>query len=154
MAIQAARRALLAGGVPSPVVQPTLLGEQWTTHKDCLIEVQEYVEHVANMDTWERLAVGLPYLGRTHRILETVKIASEGKQPMIANHISSEEVAAVTQRGVDRIRNWAPNEEQSRFVDAAEALAHRLPRVEQSFIGKLPIQPGQLHLNSAPGGLG
>jgi Ser/Thr protein kinase RdoA (MazF antagonist) len=139
-AIQSARTALLAGGVPSPVVEPTLFGEQWTSRNDCLIEVEEYVEHDANLDTWERLAIGLPLLGLTHNILTTVKVESQGKQPMIANHIGSEEVVEVTAQGIDRIRSWPPDPMQSRFAAAAESLARRLRDAEQPFVGKLPIQ--------------
>lgn len=105
-----------------------------------MVEVEDYVEHDANMDTWERIKIGLPFLGRTHTILKTVRLDDQYKQPMIANHISAEEVLDVITSGIDRIHSWDSTPEQVKFADVAETLAHRLQSVEKVFAGKLPIQ--------------
>ena len=139
-AIQSARLALGVGGIPVPPLMKTLSGEFWTSHNDCLIEIEDYIEHDANMDTWERIKTGLPFLGRTHTILKAVKLDDQYKQPMIANYISSEEVLDVTTRGIDRIHSWDSTPEQLRFADVAKTLAHRLQSAEKVFAGKLPIQ--------------
>lgn len=84
-AMQSARQALNDGGVPSSVVKPTLSGGLWIEHAGQLTEVEEFVAHDDNMDSWERLEQGLPYLGRVHTILNALRLDPEAAQPVIAN---------------------------------------------------------------------
>ncbi|GHO84839.1 phosphotransferase enzyme family protein [Dictyobacter formicarum] len=138
--IQRVHRLLSSGGIPSPVVVPTLAGTSWTFHKGCLLEMEEYVESDAYMDSWERLAVGLPLLGRTHSFLKKAEVSWAGKRPPIANHISSEEALAWTMRAVRRIEHWGPTAQEARFASAAQDLAHRLRVLEKGLVTHLPHQ--------------
>lgn len=139
-AIQMARQALNTGGVPSSTNIPTLSREKYTKVDGCLIEVEEYVEHSGNMNTWERLAIGLPWLGRVHNILSRLVIDPDTRQPVIANHLGSEDVWRVTEKAVKQIRSWKPSLEQLQFAKVAESLAQRLQEAERPFISQLPIQ--------------
>jgi len=138
--IQRVRRLLSSGGTPSSVVIPTLGGTSWTTHEGCLLEMEEYVESDAYMDSWERLAVGLPLLGRTHSLLKKIDVSWAGKHPPIANHIASEEALTWTTRAVSRIEHWGPTAQEARFATAALDLAHRLRMTERELVNQLPHQ--------------
>jgi Ser/Thr protein kinase RdoA (MazF antagonist) len=138
--IQRIRRLLFSRGIPSSVLVPTRAGTFWTIHEGCLLEMEEYVESDASMDSWERLAVGLPLLGRTHSVLKKVKVSRAGKHPPIANHLAPEEVLTWTMRAVSRIEHWEPTAQEARFTSAAQELAHRLHVLEHELANHLPRQ--------------
>lgn len=77
-AMQLVRRQLASGGVPCPQPIQTLNGESWIVVDDRLVEVEPYVEHDAKMDSWSRLAAGLPLLGRIHTLLRPLEVSEEG----------------------------------------------------------------------------
>ena len=138
--MQRVRRLLSSGGIPSSVVVPTLAGTSWTTHQGYVLEMEEYVESDAYMDSWERLAVGLPLLGRTHSLLKKVEVSRAGKHPPIANHLAPEEALTWTMRAVRRIEHWGPTAQEARFASAAQELAHRLRVLEHELVTHLPHQ--------------
>src|SRR6266704_6531547 len=138
--IQRVRSLLSSGGIPSSVVVPTLAGTSWTTHEGCLLEMEEYVESDACMDSWDRLAVGLPLLGRTHSLLKQIEVSWAGKHPPIANHLAPEEALTWTMRAVRRLKQWGPTAEEARFASAAFDLAHRLRLTERELLNYLPHQ--------------
>jgi Ser/Thr protein kinase RdoA (MazF antagonist) len=138
--MQRVRRLLSCGGIPSSVVVPTLAGTSWTTHEGCVLEMEEYVESDAYMDSWERLTVGLPWLGRTHNLLKKAEVSWAGKHPPIANHITPEEALTWTRRAVRRIEQWGPTAQEARFASAALELAHRLSVLEHELVKHLPHQ--------------
>src|SRR5215216_2405116 len=63
-AIQQVRHELARGGVPSADLVPTREGEPWMVIDGRLVEVERFVERDGDMDSWERLEIGLPWLGR------------------------------------------------------------------------------------------
>lgn len=140
VAIQRVRCLLSSGGIPSSVVVPTRAGTSWTTHEGCLLEMEEYVESDAYMDSWERLAAGLPLLGRMHSLLKKVEVSWAGKHPPIANHLAPEEALTWTMRAVSRIEHWGPTAQEARFASAAQDLAHRLRVLENELVSHLPHQ--------------
>jgi len=138
--LQFVRRELTAGGVPCSDALPTRDGQPWMTIDGRLVEVEHYVEHDANMDSWERLEIALPMFGRIHTLLEDVEIGLDGKCPLFANHIEPHDVLDKTLRGTQRIRGWASSHAERYLADAAEELAHRVAAAERDLVSALPRQ--------------
>lgn len=138
-AIHHVRHALAVDGVPCADVLPTRRGQPWIAHEDRLVEVELYVEHDAQMDTWAHLAVGLPLLGRIHTILHAVETGSDGKHPLFANAIDALDVVDRTQHGVQRMRNWV-NSPAPRLAADAEELAHLVTTAAREPPSTLPRQ--------------
>lgn len=139
-AIQHARRYLAAGGVPTPEQVSTRDGEPFVALEGHLVEVERYVEHDANMDTWYRLELGLPYLGRTHSLLRSLAVGVAGRRAPIANHIEPDQALSGTLRGVERMRGWHLTDEERALVASFEELAHRVAAAEYVSVSGLPRQ--------------
>jgi Ser/Thr protein kinase RdoA (MazF antagonist) len=133
-AIQRVRRELVRGGVPCAEVVPTRDGELWSVIDGRLVEVEPFVERDGNMDTWERLETGLPWLGRIHSLLRGVTVDPEGRTPLFANHVEPSEALAWTLRGAQRVREWGPSPGELRLVEAAEELAHQVDLAEREVV--------------------
>jgi homoserine kinase type II len=129
--IQHTRRQLARRGVPCPVPIPASDGGEWTLVGGRLVEVEDYVEHDGHMDTWERVEEGLHVLGRMHTVLATIGVGTDAKQPLFANYLAPEDVAASVARGVARIRSWPPTGAEGRLADAAEQLARHVDELQQ-----------------------
>ena len=134
------RRALATGGVPCPDFLPTRDGQPWITLDGRLVELEYYVERDATMDTWERLEMALPMLGRIHTILQDVEIGLEGKRPRFANHIEPHDMLDKTFAGTQRMRGWACSPAERSLADAADELAHRVVAAERDLVATLPRQ--------------
>lgn len=139
-AIQAVRRHLSRGGVPCAEVVATRDGQPWIALDGRLVEMERYVEHDAEMDSWERLQAGLPWLGRIHTLLRSIEVSADGQNPVFANHIEPHDTLARTLHGTQRIRGWNPSPEELRLAEAAENLAHLVSAAEQEFASTLPQQ--------------
>ena len=85
--MQAVRRELARGGVPCAQPLKTREGDTWIVVEDRLVEVEPYVEHDAKMDSWQRLEVALPLLGRTHELMRPLEVSEDGRHPLAANHV-------------------------------------------------------------------
>ena len=105
-----------------------------------LVEVERYVEHDAYMDTWHRLELGLPYLGRAHSLLRSLPVGAAGRSAPIANHIEPEEALPGTLRGVARMRAWNPTDEELALASSFEELARLVAAAERDTIPGLPRQ--------------
>ncbi len=138
--VQFVRCELAARGVPCPDVVPTRDGQPWVVFNGRLVEVEAYVEHTANMDSWERLEIALPMLGRIHTILQDVEIGSDGKRPLFANHIEPQDALGKSLRGIQRIRGWASSPADLYLADAAEKLARLVAAAENDLVSLLPRQ--------------
>ena len=134
------RRVLATGGVPCPDGLATRDGQPWMTLDGRLVEVEYYVEHDATMDSWERLELALPMLGRIHTMLQDVEIGLDGKHPLFANHIEPHDVLDKTLRGTQRIHGWDSSAAELYLADAAEELAHRMAAAERDLVSRLPRQ--------------
>jgi len=139
--IQLVKRELTARGVPCSEVVATQDGQTWIMLDGRLVEVEYYVEYDADMDTWERLEIGLPILGRLHTILRDVKVSADTKRPLFANHIEPHDALNRTLHGARRIRKWDdPSPAELRLADAAEELAHLVFSAERVLVAALPRQ--------------
>ena len=80
------RSVLDAAGVPCGGLVPTLDGQVWVVFDGRLVEVERFVERDAEMDSWERLEIGLPMLGRIHTVLRDLDVGEAGRSPMFPRH--------------------------------------------------------------------
>jgi Ser/Thr protein kinase RdoA (MazF antagonist) len=134
------RQRLSAAGIPCGGLVPTSDGRPWILFHDRLVEVERYVEHDADMDSWDRLEAGMSLLGRMHNKLRALEVGDGAKFPMFANHVSSADALDQTLRGTRRIRNWDPSPSELQLADDAEELARRVSIGEQALAEPLPRQ--------------
>jgi homoserine kinase type II len=129
--LQRIRDLLREARIPTPSLVPTANGQRWLSFGGRLVEVEEYVQHDANMDTWQRLIAGLPILGRIHSVLDGVDATYETRCPAFANAVDAADARAVTTRGVARIRSWVDVDVSvRRMCDEAEELADLVAAAE------------------------
>ncbi|HEX5324182.1 MAG TPA: phosphotransferase [Capsulimonadaceae bacterium] len=138
--VQLGRHILAQGGIPC--AQPVLTrdGESWAVIDGRLVEVERFVAYDNHMDTWERLEVGLRWLGCIHSVLRGVSVPPEGKQPLFAIHIEPADTLARTLRGTRRAREWGLTPHELRLVEAAEELAQGVTEAERAFVASVPRQ--------------
>lgn len=134
------QHTLTAQGIPCPKVITSQEGQPWVRIADRLVEVEEYVDHNGNMNSWEHLKIGLPLLGRIHTILQHVHEGDDARKPLFANHIEPFDALSRTLQGTQRIRAWYPSPEEEQLANAAENLANLVGRAEQDLVGLLPRQ--------------
>jgi homoserine kinase type II len=139
-AIQSVRRHLAAGGIPAQEQVPTRDGRLFVVVSGHLLEVERYVEHDADMDTWPRLELGLAYLGRTHTLLGVIRIGRAGRHAPIANHIEPEGALSGTLRGVARMRTWSLTQDEVDLAAQFEELAYLVHAAERDVTASLPRQ--------------
>ncbi len=132
--------ALAAQGIPCPKIITSKDGQPWTHVGGRLVEVEEYVDHNQNMDSLERLKIGLPLLGRIHSILRHVEVGGEARKSLFDNHIEPFDALPRTLQGTARIRAWQPSPEERSLADAAENLARLVSEAEREFAPLLPRQ--------------
>lgn len=130
-AIQCVRREVGQRGIPVAALLATRDGEPWTVIDGRRVEVESFVESDAKMDSWERLELGLPWLGRIHAGLRGVTVSAEGRTPLFANYVEPCDSLAWTLRGTQRVRGWGPSSAELRVVEAAEELARRVADAER-----------------------
>nr|WP_238345707.1 phosphotransferase [Actinopolymorpha cephalotaxi] len=122
--LQRIRGLLREAGVPTPRLLPTANGRPWTSLGGRLVEVEEYVEHDAEMDTWTHLNAGMPTLGRIHSVLDGVDAAPVTRYPGFANAVEAADARAVAARGIARIRSWDDiSADVARMCEEAEEIA-------------------------------
>src|SRR5262245_59186814 len=138
-AIQCVRQRLAAGGAPCAQPILTLDGEPWIEVDDRLVEVEPYIEHDAKMDSWGRLAAGLPLLGRIHALLQPLAVSAAGRAAPAANHIEPRDVLPGVRRGAEHIRRWDATSTELELATASEELALLVAGAERR-VEKLPRQ--------------
>ena len=137
--MQRVRRHLAHGGVPCVPPLSTRSGASWIRVDERLVEVEPYVEHEAKMDSWPRLAAGLPLLGRLHALLRPLAVSVAGREPPAANYLAPSDVLPPTLRGIRRLRQWAASPDALSLAAAAEELAQLVHAAERR-IARLPQQ--------------
>lgn len=122
-ALQHARTLLAAGGVPCAEPVLTADGASLVAVGGNIVEVEPFVDSDATMDSLDRIASGLPMLGRIHRLLSTVDRPRALGDPPFTNYVDSVGVVESTRVGTDRIRSWTPTSDERDLADAADRLA-------------------------------
>lgn len=106
-AIQLARDAVSAAGVPAVGYIRAPDGSSFVKlGGGRLAELERCVQWNEQMNTVPLLEAGFGVLARVHDALRSAAIPVAGCSTIYANHIYSEEAAAATHRGVERIRSW------------------------------------------------
>jgi Ser/Thr protein kinase RdoA (MazF antagonist) len=139
-AIQHARRALSAGGVPAPERVAARDGAPFVELDGHQVEVERYVEHDADMNTWQRLEVGLPFLGRVHTLFRSLNVGPAGRHAPLANHIEPREALAGALDGVQFMRSWDLSSQDRALADAFEELARSVDEAERGVVEGFPRQ--------------
>ncbi|MGW0228421.1 phosphotransferase enzyme family protein [Actinopolymorpha singaporensis] len=141
--LQRIRDLLRDAGVPTPRTLPTADGRPWASFDGRLVEMEEYVEHDADMDTWNRLDAGTPALGRIHSVLDGVDAAPGTRRPAFANAVDAADAQAMTARGVARIRSWGEiSTDVASMCDEAEEIAEIVASAEAAVP---PTHPQLVH---------
>jgi homoserine kinase type II len=107
-AVQAARRAVAAAGIPTPQPISAVDGRSLATLR-CgrLVEVEAYVRWNERMNTVPLLLRGFAVLAQVHDILRTAPLPAAARTVCNANHLFSVEASAASRRGSERIRGWS-----------------------------------------------
>jgi homoserine kinase type II len=106
-ALQAARKVVAKAGIPTVVAIPAPDGSPYVAlGNGRLAELEACVRWNERMNTAARLEAGFSVLGRVHDALRAGPIPAAGRTVDHANHLHSEQAAAATRRGADRIRGW------------------------------------------------
>jgi len=140
LAIQSVRRALSARGVPTSVPLSTRTGQSWSRYGGRLVEVEEFVEHSARLDSWDRLERALPMLADLHNVLRTSSMSPASKRPVAVRYPNAGEVREWIPRVWKRLEPWPLPPEVVGFVRRAEALAHRVHELALPYRGRVPVQ--------------
>jgi homoserine kinase type II len=99
-----------------------------------LAEVEPYIQWNEQMNTIPLLEAGFGVLARVHDALRNADIPAAAYTAIYANHIYSEEAAAATRRGAERVRSWNDfilsrfADRVSRHIDAVGAAEQSLRR--------------------------
>jgi Ser/Thr protein kinase RdoA (MazF antagonist) len=136
-ALQLAREAAATGGVP---VARAILGhdgQRVAVATGCVIEVEEFVDSDATMDSLPRIRAAIAMLGRLHDALATAELPHAADELSFANYLSAGEVATKTPNGVARIRALDPALREA--ADLSEALADELATAHRR-LAPLPTQ--------------
>jgi Ser/Thr protein kinase RdoA (MazF antagonist) len=138
-ALQHARTLLAAGSVPCAEPVLTVDGASLVAAGGNIVEVEPFVDSDAKMDSLDRIASGLPILGRIHQLLSTVDSRRASSSPPDANYVDCVGVVESTRAGTDRIRSWAPTSDERDLADAADRLAGAIAQLHVDF-GESPRQ--------------
>jgi Ser/Thr protein kinase RdoA (MazF antagonist) len=139
-AINHVREELSHSDIPCGELVTTADRQLWISFDGRLVELEHYVEHDSEMNTWPSLRVGLSLLAQIHTILQDIIVNESGRKPRFANYIESTQTLRRTFLGTQRIRGWNPSPLELKLADDAEELAHRVSRAESSLPEKLPKQ--------------
>lgn len=129
-ALQLAREAAAIAGVPTARTLVGRNGERHITVDSCVIEVEEFVESDAKMDSLSRIRQAIPMLGRLHDALEMAKLPEAAGDLHFANYVPASEVGTKVAEGVRRVR--ALDASLHPIADAAEVLVRQLARTRST----------------------
>jgi Ser/Thr protein kinase RdoA (MazF antagonist) len=138
--IQAVRYRLDDAGVPCSALVPSRDGARWARAGDRLVEVERFIPHNGTMNTLQRLARGLPILGRIHALLAGTQVSPAGRTIEFANHIEPGRVLAGTRSGTARIRQWQLPSWERQMASQAERLAELVAAGEAALTAGAPRQ--------------
>jgi Ser/Thr protein kinase RdoA (MazF antagonist) len=138
-AIQAARAALVAAGLPFARTVPTRDGANGVTLDGLCVEVECHMPG-DNMEISRTLPLAMPVLARIHDVLRGVPGTAFGRVAPSPNHVDSDCASEWTTRGTDAIRAMHPTGAELRAADTADSLARELAESEGEIVDDLPRQ--------------
>lgn len=128
-AIQRARAAMAAAGIPAATPLETTAGDVLVTVDGVIVEVEPFVPSDAKMDTLSRVQAALPTLGAVHEAFRTLDLGAAADQVEFANHVPADRLIERVARGTDRIRRWSPTKVERDVADTADRLAAEIERL-------------------------
>lgn len=105
-ALHTARGRLADEGVPVVGLMPSVAGTTWEQVEDRILEVEYWVDHDGQMNTWERLRRGGPLLAMVHSIWADLDLGADGEACDWANWITPSQVAANAAAAVETLNRW------------------------------------------------
>jgi homoserine kinase type II len=123
-ALQAAREAAALGGVPTARTILGRHGERYACADSWVIEVEEFIDSDAKMDTLPRIRQAMPLLARLHAALDRVNLPDAADDLRFGNYLAAVEVAAKNAAGVQRVRGL--HSSLHPIADMADAVAAQL----------------------------
>lgn len=137
-AIHEVRRILSLAGIPCGNPAMASDGQYCFSFDNRLVELEPYIEHDTDMNTWETLESGLPVLAQIHDSLRNAAVGESARHALFANHIESSQVLQRTLCGTRRIRAWNPDSLELTLADEADELAQRISHAELNQSCDLP----------------
>jgi Ser/Thr protein kinase RdoA (MazF antagonist) len=127
--LRAVRDGVRAAGYPCPRPRSTGPGDPFAEICGRLVEVEEYVESDATMDTAARFTIALPLLGRMHALLADLPPIPGAVTAPYCNHIPAERLVEETAPAIATIRRWSLAKDEATLLALAEQLTRRLQAV-------------------------
>ena len=103
---QTARGRLADEGVPVVGLMRSVAGRTWEQVKDRILEVECWVDHDGQMNTWERLRRGSSLLAAVHSSWSKLELGADGEACDWANWIAPAQVAANAAAAVETLNRW------------------------------------------------
>lgn len=103
---QIARGRLADEGVPVVGLMPSVAGRTWELVEHRILEVEHWVDHDGQMNTWERLRRGSLLLAAVHSIWADLDLGVDGEACDWANWIGPSQVTANATAAVEALHSW------------------------------------------------
>ncbi len=105
-ALHVARGRLADEGIPVVGLLPSVAGRTWEQVGDRMLEVENWVHHDGQMNTWQRLRQGCLLLAAVHSAWADLDLGSDGEACAWANWIAPSQIAAHAAAAVDTLNRW------------------------------------------------
>lgn len=105
-AMHVARGRLADEGVPVVDLIPSVARRTWEPHGARMLEVENWVDHDGQMNTWERLRRGGLLLAAIHSIWADLDLGTDGEACDWANWIAPSQTSANAAAAVATLNRW------------------------------------------------
>ncbi len=139
-AIQTTREHLNRGGIPCARLVNTQNGGGLATLDGRMVEVENFVPSDTAMDTPEKIAAAMPWMGRMHGLLAELPEDAEADMPLFANHIEPADVLKGVARGIARVHAWNPSSSELALCNMVEEAARQVVQAEHPYLPALRRQ--------------
>jgi Ser/Thr protein kinase RdoA (MazF antagonist) len=95
------KRFLAHAGFPVPLPLPAISGETILRYHDHLLELEPFIAHDGEADTWERNAIAFSLLGKLHAFLVTEATNIHLIDPVVSNYGTPEMLLAWTRQAAE-----------------------------------------------------
>lgn len=97
------KRMLARAGFPVPLPLSTTSGKTLLRYNDWLVELEPFIVHDGEADTWERNVVAFSLLGRLHTFLAAQSVSISLVEPVVSNYGTPDMLLAWTQLAAEKV---------------------------------------------------
>jgi Ser/Thr protein kinase RdoA (MazF antagonist) len=101
--LQQVKDMLARAGFPVPLPLPTTSGETILRYKDRLVEVEPFIVHDGEADTWERNVIAFSLLGQLHNFLAAHTASIPLVEPVVSNYGTPGTLLRWTQQAAEKM---------------------------------------------------